>query len=314
GNGGLSARHTTRNFPNREGSKPAAGQTAAVMLMDARSIAATARNHGVLTAATEIDYAPPAPARRFFDRGVYEKRVYFGFGKADGAQELRFGPNITEWPKIPALGKHLLLRLDAVLRDEVTTTDELIPSGDASSYRSNPQKLATFTLSRREPAYVGRTAETRALTTEDAEVQGVLKALGASAEGVQIGSCIFANKPGDGSAREQAATCQRILGGCANVCYEYATKRYRSNCINWGMLPFTLERGTEFSAQAGDYVFVPDVRKLLASGAETLPAALVSDGRVQALTLRLGILTAEERQILLDGCLMNYYAAHGGEE
>ncbi len=307
--GGLSARHTTRNFPNREGSKPADGQVAAVMLMDARSIAATARNHGVLTAATEVDYEAPRPHTYGFDAGVYQKRVYFGFGKADPDAQLRLGPNITEWPKIPSLQKNLLLRLDAVIHDEVTTTDELIPSGDASSYRSNPLKLATFALSRREPEYVSRTEKTRSLTCDDAEIQTVLAKLGVDGKNVQIGSTIFAHKPGDGSAREQAASCQRILGGCANICYEYATKRYRSNCINWGMVPFTLAEGTEFPYAAGDFVYVPDVLDAVKSGASDIPAKVVAADGVHDIMLHLAALTDEEKQIISDGCLMNYYAA-----
>ena len=306
--GGLSARHTTRNFPNREGSKPSDGQVAGVMLMDARSIAATARNHGVLTAATDVDYTAPAAAACGFDGGVYSKRVYFGFGKADETAELRFGPNITEWPAIPALGEDLLLRLDAVIHDEVTTTDELIPSGDASSYRSNPLKLATFTLSRREPEYVKRTEVTRSLTAAD--LGDVWNKLGISGQNVQIGSSIFAHKPGDGSAREQAASCQRILGGCANICYEYATKRYRSNCINWGMVPFTLDAGVEFPYAAGDFVYVPGVRQAVLSGASDISAKVVTADGVHDLMLHLAALTDEEKQIIADGCLMNYYAAH----
>ena len=243
-NNGLSIRHTTRNFPNREGSRPGDGQLSAVVLMDARSIAATARNHGVLTAATELDYTPPAPHREAFDGSVYEKRCYFGFGKAEPDEPLRLGPNITEWPKIPALAENLFMKLCCVLRDPVTTTDELIPSGETSSYRSNPLKLATFALSRREPAYVGRAKavqaleEGRAAGRPDAELLRAAREAGlpeSALESSSVGSVIFANKPGDGSAREQAASCQRVLGGCANICYEYATKRYRSNCINWGM-------------------------------------------------------------------------------
>ena len=305
--GALSARHTTRNFPNREGSKPADGQSAAVMLMDARSIAATARNHGVLTSAAQIDYAPPKPFERTFDRSVYEKRVYFGFGDPLPDTPLRFGPNITEWPKIPALGENLLLRLDAVIHDSVTTTDELIPSGDASSYRSNPLKLAQFALSRREPEYVARTEKTRTLSAQElAPVYAALQLAG-DAE-IQIGSAIFAHKPGDGSAREQAASCQRVLGGCANICYEYATKRYRSNCINWGILPFTVDEEVDFRLLPGDFLYVPDVRSAVADGLNDIPAKVFSGGEVSGLTLHLGTLTGEERQIILDGCLMNYYA------
>ena len=304
--GGLSARHTTRNFPNREGSKPAEGQLASVMLMDARSIAATARNHGALTGGDEFEYEMPAVNGSNFDANVYSKRVYFGFGKADGEEKLQLGPNITEWPEIPELKENLLLRLDAVIHDPVTTTDELIPSGDASSYRSNPMKLATFALSRREPEYVSRTKVTRELTKED--VKDVLSLLGAEGD-VQIGSVIFANKPGDGSAREQAASCQRILGGCANICYEFATKRYRSNCINWGMLPFTIAEGVSFDYKPGDFVYVPNIRSAVLGGQMKVCAKVVSDGKVSDISLSLDTLTDEEKQIIADGCLMNYYAA-----
>jgi len=321
-NNGLSIRHTTRNFPNREGSRPGDGQLAAVMLMDARSIAATARNHGVLTAATDIDYAPPAPHREAFDGSVYEKRCYHGFGKADPAEPLRLGPNITEWPQIPALPAHLLMKLACVIHDPVTTTDELIPSGETSSYRSNPLRLATFALSRREPAYVGRTRaiqaleQARAAGEPDAELLRVLGAAGLSADELPrcgVGSVLFANKPGDGSAREQAASCQRVLGGCANICYEYATKRYRSNCINWGMLPFTISPDRAFDYGPDDWIAVPNVRSLLESGAREFPAAVVTKAGAEPITLYLPPLTDDETQILLDGCLMNYYAAQRGK-
>ena len=265
-NNGLSIRHTTRNFPNREGSKPGDGQLAGVVLMDARSIAATARNHGVLTPATEVSYVQPAQGKRTFDRKVYDRRVYFGFGKAQPDYELKFGPNIAEWPAIPALAEDMLMQVASVLRDPVTTTDELIPSGETSSYRSNPMKLASFALSRRDPDYVPRAQATHALETArqqgetDPAVGKVLEALGlepSAVDKLQIGSVIFANKPGDGSAREQAASCQRVLGGCANICYEFATKRYRSNCVNWGMLPFTLAEGEEFPCQPGTSSMCP---------------------------------------------------------
>ena len=316
-NDALSIRHTTRNFPNREGSKPASGQLAAVMLMDARSIAATARNHGVLTAATDIDYTAPAPHTAHFDAGVYEKRCYFGFGKPDESAELKFGPNITEWPKIPKLTDDLLLKLACVIHDPVTTTDELIPSGETSSYRSNPLKLATFALSRREPQYVARAQQTQALEASrqagapDAELLDVLQKLGKDASALDtlsVGSVIFANKPGDGSAREQAASCQRVLGGAANICYEFATKRYRSNCINWGMMPFTIDEGVAFDYDAGDYVYVPGIREAIASGARDVAAQIVTKTGCTPITLHLPELTNEERQILLTGCLMNYYA------
>ena len=317
GNNGLSIRHTTRNFPNREGSKPGDGQLSAVVLMDARSIAATARHHGELTAATEVDYTVPAAGEYAFDGKVYEKRCYSGFGKPDSSVELRFGPNIADWPKIGALSEHLVMELAAVIHDPVTTTDELIPSGETSSYRSNPMKLASFALSRREPAYVSRTEAIRAKEAQraggDLSALAMLQKAGIDEEMLKnssIGSVIFANKPGDGSAREQAASCQRVLGGCANICYEYATKRYRSNCINWGMLPFVIDEGTPFDFDSGDMIFVPHVREKIVAKESVFPAKVVTkDGKTCELTLRLDALTDDERSILLEGCLMNYYAA-----
>ena len=311
---GLSLRHTTRNFPNREGSKPGEGQFAAVCLMDARSIAATALHGGRITPATEIGYTP---VRRpyHFDKSVYGNRVYNGFGKPQPDTELILGPNITDWPKMQPLAKNLLVELAAVLRDAVTTTDELIPSGETSSYRSNPLRLAEFTLSRREPAYVGRAKaaaelEEKRLSGEVPEKLGaLLSRAGAKAEDTQFGSCVFANRPGDGSAREQAASCQKVLGGFANICYEFATKRYRSNCINWGILPFTLDAGAEFPWEAGDCVFVPDIREAVRTGREDIPAkVLKADGGEADILLHVRGLTAEEKEIILDGCLMNYYA------
>ena len=311
GNNALSIRHTTRNFPNREGSRPGDGQLSGVILMDARSIAATARNHGVLTPATDIDYVQPAQEKRTFDRGVYAKRVYFGFGRADRDAKLRYGPNITEWPEIPALADNLLLRLAAVIHDEVTTTDELIPSGETSSYRSNPMKLAQFALSRRVPEYVPRTAEIRAIAeSPDERVFEALKAAGLSADVLRdthIGSVIFARRPGDGSAREQAASCQRVLGGAANICYAFATKRYRSNCINWGMLPLTTEEDKGFDYEPGDWVWIPNVREQIAAGADDLPAVLIGKNGTEDRVLHLNGLTDDEREILLSGCLMNFY-------
>ena len=317
-NNGLSIRHTTRNFPNREGSKPGDGQLSGVVLMDARSIAATARNHGVLTPATEVDYVPPKQGKRTFDTQVYDRRVYFGFGHPQPEAALKFGPNIAEWPPIPALADNLLMQVASVLRDPVTTTDELIPSGETSSYRSNPMKLASFALSRRDPDYVPRALDTQALETArqagslPAQVQEVLEKLGQGSlapAAFQIGSVIFANKPGDGSAREQAASCQRVLGGCANICYEFATKRYRSNCVNWGMLPFTLAEGDAFTCQPGDFIYVPDVKAKVLAGDDTFPALALSGGTVTPLTLYLKNTTGEERELLLTGCLMNHYAA-----
>ena len=317
-NNGLSLRHTTRNFPNREGSKPGDGQLSGVVLMDARSIAATARNHGVLTPATEVSYVQPKQGKRSFDTKVYDRRVYFGFGKAQPEAELKFGPNIAEWPAIPALADNMLMQVASVLRDPVTTTDELIPSGETSSYRSNPMKLASFALSRRDPDYVPRALATQALETArqsgslTPEVQAALDKLdlaGKDPASFQIGSVIFANKPGDGSAREQAASCQRVLGGCANICYEFATKRYRSNCVNWGLLPFTLAGGDAFDGAPGDFIYVPEVREKVARGDEEFPAVLLHDGRKTDLLLYLKNTNAEERELLLRGCLINYYAA-----
>ena len=316
-NNSLSLRHTTRNFPNREGSKPAEGQFAGVCLMDARSIAATALNGGRITPATEIDYEwTPHPYH--FDSTAYEKRVYNGFGHPQPDVELRMGPNITDWPSMGPLQDHLLVELAAVLRDPVTTTDELIPSGETSSYRSNPLRLAEFTLSRREPAYVGRTkaaaeAEaSRAAGNAPAFLRELLSRVGdadALLNATRFGSCVFANKPGDGSAREQAASCQKVLGGLANICYAFATKRYRSNCINWGILPFTLDESADFPGEHGDCVFVPNVREGIAQGREDFPAKLLlKSGETRDLLLHIRGLTDAEREILLDGCLMNYYA------
>jgi len=316
-NNGLSLRHTTRNFPNREGSKPGEGQFAGVCLMDARSIAATAANGGRITPADAVDYAPERHPYTFEER-VYARRVYNGFGHPQPGEPLVMGPNITDWPKMQPLGENVLFGLAAVIRDPVTTTDELIPSGETSSYRSNPLRLAEFTLSRRVPDYVPRARAIAQLESErragaaPADLRAVLARVGdanALMQSTQLGSCVFANKPGDGSAREQAASCQRVLGGAANICYEFATKRYRSNCINWGMLPFTLDEGAAFAAEPGDYVFVPGVRSALKAGKEDFPATLVhSDGRTEPLTLHIRGLTADETDILLDGCLMNYYA------
>ena len=317
-NNTLSIRHATRNFANREGSKPGSGQIAAVALMDARSIAATARNGGVLTAATDIDYESPTAEELayHFDGSVYDKRVYNGFGKADSAAELRYGPNIRDWPHMPKLEEDLLVKLCAVIHDPVTTTDELIPSGETSSYRSNPIGLSEFALSRRVPEYVGRSKAVRAMEeareagSAPEEVLEILEKVGGDAGRTTVGSCIFANKPGDGSAREQAASCQKVLGGFANICYEYATKRYRSNCINWGIVPFTLPEGTDFPYADGDWIYVKDIKKAIAQGIETVTAKVVrADGSVCDLPLRCAGLTADERQILQEGCLMNYYAA-----
>ena len=317
-NSGLSLRHATRNFPNREGSKPGEGQIATVALMDARSIAATACNGGVITAASDVDYKE-RPLPYHFDKAVYDRRVYYGYGKADPSVELILGPNITDWPKMYPLTENLLVELAAVIRDPVTTTDELIPSGETSSYRSNPLRLAEFALSRRVPEYVGRSKAVAAVEAEriaGKKPQKLMDALGkvgnadALIGNTQFGSCVFANKPGDGSAREQAASCQKVLGGFANICYEYATKRYRSNCINWGIVPFTLPEGAAFDADEGDFVFVPGVREAIETGKEEMPAKLIKqDGKVEDITLNVKGLTPDEKTIILEGCLMNYYAA-----
>ncbi len=318
-NNALSIRHATRNFANREGSKPGNGQISAVALMDARSIAATAANKGVITAATEIDYEVPEFEYKY-DGSVYEKRCYEGFGKADPSVELRYGPNIKDWPQMPHLEEDLLVKLCAVIHDPVTTTDELIPSGETSSYRSNPIGLSEFALSRRVPEYVGRAKAVRAL--EEAreagntpeEVTAALSKVGGDAAKTSVGSCVFANKPGDGSAREQAASCQKVLGGFANICYEYATKRYRSNCINWGIVPFTMDKEVAFDYEDGDWVYVPGVRKAIAEGREDIPAKVITkDGKINDITLHCKGLTADEKLILQEGCLMNYYAAGYGK-
>ena len=320
-NNGFSIRHTTRNFPNREGSKPGQGQIATVALMDARSIATTARNKGALTPATQCEHVVGGQ-KYAYDATIYEKRVYNGFKKAMPEEELRFGPNIADWPGMYPLTKNVLLELTAVIRDPVTTTDELIPSGETSSYRSNPLKLAEFTLSRRCPDYVGLCKQVQASEAErragkaPVKLLPVLEKIGAQAELAEtaFGSVLFAHKPGDGSAREQAASCQKVLGGFANICYEYATKRYRSNCINWGILPFTIDAGTNFPYEKGDYVFVPDVRAAIESGREDLPAKVIrADGGVEDILLHVKNLTPDEKTIILEGCLMNFYASRVGK-
>lgn len=312
-NNGLSIRHTTRNFESREGSKPGDGQLAAVALMDARSIAATAANGGILTPATDVDYKKIRRLKKYrFDPSVYQKRVYRGAGSPDASAQLRYGPNIADWPRMYALSEDIALEIVSVIHDPVTTTDELIPSGETSSYRSNPEKLSSFALSRKDPGYVDRAKKVRAEEKERRE-SGVLPArllaafagTGIDLSRASVGSAVAAIKPGDGSAREQAASCQRVLGGAANFAVEYATKRYRSNLINWGMLPFLVKKN-EF--ETGDYVFVPNVRKLLESGATEFPAKLVRAGKTKDISLGVGALTAEERRIILDGCLINHYS------
>ena len=319
-NNGLSVRHSTRNFPNREGSKITNGQIASVALMDARSIAATAANQGYLTSAEHVDVEFNKP-KYFFDASIYENRVYNGVGKADPNVEIKFGPGIVDWPKMASLGENMLLKVTSVIHDPVTTTDELIPSGETSSYRSNPLGLAEYTLSRKDPAYVGRakavqTAEKARWEAKSAkdiyavypEIQPVLetvsKEFGVAATEVEIGSVIYAVKPGDGSAREQAASCQKVLGGLANIAREYATKRYRSNLINWGMLPFLFDGELPF--ELDDYIYVKDIKKAVADKQSEIEAYVVTK-RMKKFTLRLGDLTDDEREIILKGCLINYY-------
>lgn len=324
-NNAFSIRHSTRNFPNREGSKLQNGQIASVALMDARSIAATAANKGFLTPATDMDVEYTGP-KYHFDKTIYENRVFDSKGVADDSVEIKFGPNIKDWPAMVALTDNLILKVVSEIHDPVTTTDELIPSGETSSYRSNPIGLAEFTLSRKDPAYVGAAKEVKA--EEEARRKGekigrILPELEAVFEKIAgefgyvnlqntgIGSTIFAVKPGDGSAREQAASCQKVLGGWANIANEYATKRYRSNLINWGMLPFIIEEGS-LPFKNGDYLFVSDVKEAVAEKKEVIKAYVVTegknpaDGEMKAFDLRLGELTDEERQIILKGCLINY--------
>ena len=299
---GLSARHTTRNFPNREGSKPGEGQLAAVALMDARSIAATALNGGVLTPASEIDYERNWDDESTFDESIYKKNVYFGVDAPQPETELRFGPNITDWPKFEAMKDDMLIGLASSLNDPVTTTDELIPSGETSSYRSNPVRLSEFALSRRDPGYAGRSKDIR---DGKVDIEAVAAKVGADLAKTTVGSGIWANCPGDGSAREQAASCQRVLGGVANIAAEYATRRYRANLINWGIVPFIAPpQGLE----TGDWIYVPGVRAKLAAGEETFPAKLVRGETVSDITLTLPGIAKKERDLLQIGCLINDYA------
>ena len=325
-NNGLSVRHTTRNFPNREGSKPGNGQMAAVALMDARSIAATAANGGRLTSAWEMDCWGNVPEYGFDDIS-YKNRVYMGYGNGDTNKNLIYGPNIKDWPEMSPLADNILLKVCSKIMDPVTTTDELIPSGETSSYRSNPLGLAEFTLSRRDPGYVGRTKEVdqleKARVREGADreleleprLKNIFKAINqiegneqVTAKDTEIGSMIYAVKPGDGSAREQAASCQRVIGGLANICKEFATKRYRSNVMNWGMVPFQMEADPEF--EVGDYIYVPGIRAALDGDLKNIKAYVLGDGETQvpAKTLDLYItdMTAEEREIVKAGCLINY--------
>lgn len=317
-NNAFSIRHSTRNFPNREGSKLQNGQIASVALMDARSIAATAANKGYLTAATDIDVNFTKP-KYFFDKTIYENRVFDSKGVADETVEIKFGPNIKDWPKMVALTDNLLLKVVSEIHDPVTTTDELIPSGETSSYRSNPIGLAEFTLSRKDPAYVGRAKEVQAAekAREEgkapadvlAEIKPVMDKIQAvytnvNDENTGIGSTIYAVKPGDGSAREQAASCQKVLGGWANIAQEYATKRYRSNLINWGMLPFLFDN-EELPFENGDYIFVPEIAAAVRDKVSAIKAYVVGE-ELKEFELKLGELTDDEREIILKGCLINY--------
>ena len=318
-NNAFSIRHSTRNFPNREGSKVQNGQVASVALMDARSIAATAANKGILTPATEFD-GDFEKYKYHFDSNIYKNRVFDSHGKADPSVELVLGPNIKDWPSMVALPENLLLKVVSEIHDPVTTTDELIPSGETSSYRSNPLGLAEFTLSRKDPEYVGLAKEVYAqelkrredtpLDGMSAEISDVVKEISktyqdVSSKNTGIGSTIFAVKPGDGSAREQAASCQKVLGGWANIAVEYATKRYRSNLINWGMLPFIID-SEDLPFKNKDYIFFPGIRSAVANKDESIKAVAVSEGKMTEFTLKLGNLTDDERQIILDGCLINY--------
>ncbi len=319
-NNGFSIRHSTRNFPNREGSKLQNGQISSVALMDARSIAATAANKGYLTAATDMDVNYTKP-KYYFDKNIYANRVFDSKGVADPNEEIKFGPNIKDWPAMSPLPENLFLKVVSEIHDPVTTTDELIPSGETSSYRSNPLGLAEFTLSRKDPEYVGRAKEIqkaqKALEAGECAGQAVpeLREIvhtvkktfpDVNHDNFGVGSTIFAVKPGDGSAREQAASCQKVLGGWANIANEYATKRYRSNLINWGMLPFLIPAG-DLPFKNGDYLFVPAIRQAIIDKTEEIQAYVVKDGQMQPFALQLGALTDDERDIILKGCLINYY-------
>ena len=319
-NNGFSIRHTTRNFPNREGSKPGAGQMSAVALMDARSIAATAANGGILTPATDVADGYQVPEYEF-DGSVYKARIYQGYSKEDPKAELVYGPNIKDWPKMSPLTDNILLKVCSKILDSVTTTDELIPSGETSSYRSNPLGLAEFTLSRRDPQYVGRSkvvdkvekarAEGICPTDAEPELAEVFEKIrtipgneDVKASETEIGSMIYARRPGDGSAREQAASCQRVIGGLANICMEYATKRYRSNVMNWGMIPFQMEAEPD-AFEVGDYIYVPGIKAALDGDMKDMRAYVIRE-KVTELRLYVADMTEDERKIVKAGCLINY--------
>ena len=317
-NGELSIRHTTRNFPNREGSKPGEGQIAGVALMDGRSIAATAINGGRLTPATDLDGIDYSVPKYYFNSEIYKKRVYNGWGKEEPKTELKYGPNIKDWPEMPELTKDLLVKVCAYITDAVTTTDELMPSGETSSFRSNPERLSEFTLSRRVPDYVAKSKVLRqaerdreagkGLSAEITKVYEALKKAGFTVDpqGTEVGSTLFANMPGDGSAREQAASGQRVMGSAANFAKQYATKRYRSNCINWGMAPFLVEHPEVFAE--GDYIFVPNIKENILKNPESFKAyAVKANGEVKEFAVKLGQLSQAEREIIVKGCLINYY-------
>jgi aconitate hydratase len=317
-NGAFSLRHSTRNFPNREGSKPSDGQVSYVALMDARSIAASALCGGVVTSAMELaEITADSPKVEYHFNPSSYARVYHGVGKPDPSQPLIFGPNIADWPAQPALPENLVLEIASAIYDPVTTTDELIPSGETSSYRSNPLRLSEFALSRKDPAYVGRAKQIHALelmrrqTPGAPEVLSILHGLDPAKSG--IGSAVMAIRPGDGSAREQAASCQRVLGGAANLCEDYATKRYRSNVINWGMLPFTVDQIASLTLKPGDLIRIPGIRAAVAAGADRIDADLLQGDASRPIVLKLEKLSAEDRDIILAGCLINYYAAENNQ-
>ncbi len=316
-NGGLSLRHTTRNFPNREGSKPGEGQNAYVALMDARSIAATALRDGILTGADKVEIPEDIDYSYEFDNGTYNKRIYHGYGHPQPEHQLKYGPNISDWPKFYPMSENMVLEVAASIYDPVTTTDELIPSGDTSSNRSNPERLAGFALSRKVPSYVPKAKEVRQAeaslrasvlngTAMNEKAKAMLDASGLPNCDIELGTLVFALKPGDGSAREQAASCQRVLGGRANIAREYATKRYRSNLINWGIIPFILPDAEASGIRQGDLLVLTGVRTAVQSGADAIDAELISGGEKRKIRLEMP-LTADERRILAAGCLINYY-------
>ena len=316
-NGAFSIRHSTRNFPSREGSKPGSGQMASVALMDARSIAATAANKGRLTSACEIDATYSNP-KYFYDGKIYDNRVFNGVGKPDFSAELKYGPNIVPWPKMEKLADDILIKIVSEIHDPVTTTDELIPSGETSSYRSNPLGLAEFTLSRKDPDYVGEAKKVRGMEEErlsgkaftDDKLNEAIAILQAydddfKPELTEIGSAIYAVKPGDGSAREQAASCQRVLGGLANIAKSYATKRYRSNVMNWGMIPFIYE-DENIPFHKGDFLYIKGIKSVIENGESNVKAVIVNENGTKEIELSLGAMTDEEKDIIVSGCLINY--------